>query len=272
MEALQETNARLVDTLQELQRERAGDALEGVLAEVDRTISGMLTYVEDLRRTREQLVRGVQSVADRLAEIDTRAVLGSGGSSQPERPADPVSVPTAETTDATAEAETEREFSAAVDIPDILRPEPAQPASAPTAETGAMVEETVQGPGGVESVMRVSPGGPRAAPEPVEEPSPGRVEPAVRREDERAESVLPVDLVVHGCRSFELVGKLQARVLGLAVVQSMRVRRFHRGSLYITVSHRGGDLADEIAGLEIDGKRLRILESGKGRIEATFPG
>ncbi len=59
---------------------------------------------------------------------------------------------------------------------------------------------------------------------------------------------------------------------GLAVVESMRVRRFHRGSLYMTVSHGAGDLAGALGSLEVDGKRLRILESGAGRIEATFPG
>ncbi len=51
-ETLRETIARLAETPRQLLRERAGDGLEGVLAEVDRPIGGMLTYVEDLRRTR----------------------------------------------------------------------------------------------------------------------------------------------------------------------------------------------------------------------------
>ncbi len=225
MEALQETNVRLVDTLQQLQRERAGDALEGVLAEVDRTISGMLTYVEDLRRTREKLVRGVQSVADRLAEIDTRAVLGPG--------------------------------------------EPVQP-------PGAGMEAQAQPVYEQQSAV-IEPAIPSAPAQPVYEEQPAIVEPTSTSaeessEDERRETSLPVDLVVHGCKNFELVGKLQAKVSGLAVVESMRVRRFHRGSLYMTVSHGAGDLAEALGGLDVGGKRLRVLENGAGRIEATFTG
>jgi hypothetical protein len=58
LDSMRETRSRLVDSLQGLQRERAGDALESVLVEVDRTIGEMLAYVEDLRRTRGQLARG----------------------------------------------------------------------------------------------------------------------------------------------------------------------------------------------------------------------
>ena len=253
VDSLRETNARLVDTLQQLQRERAGDALEGVLAEVDRAIGGMLTYVEDLRRTREKLVRGVGSVADRLAEIDTRSVLGSGdaartqsvyeepvagvGTEAPtQSPAQPVYAE-----QSTKVEPTSAQVDAEEDVSNIIRPE-----AEPVGESAATGLDEMESPG------------------------------AEAAEDERTRPSLPVDLVVHGCKNFELVGKLQAKVSGLAVVESMRVRRFHRGSLYMTVSHGAGDLAEglieALAGLEVDGKWLRILESGAGRIEATFPG
>jgi hypothetical protein len=259
VDSLRETNARLVDTLQQLQRERAGDALEGVLAEVDRAIGGMLTYVEDLRRTREKLVRGVGSVADRLAEIDTRSVLGSGDAARTQSGyEEPV---------AGVGSEAERDVEAPTQSP-------AQPVY---AEQSTKVEPTsaqVDAEEDVSNIIRpeAEPVGESAATGLDEMESPG----AEAAEDERTRPSLPVDLVVHGCKNFELVGKLQAKVSGLAVVESMRVRRFHRGSLYMTVSHGAGDLAEglieALAGLEVDGKWLRILESGAGRIEATFPG
>ena len=288
VDSLRETNARLVDTLQQLQRERAGDALEGVLAEVDRAIGGMLTYVEDLRRTREKLVRGVGSVADRLAEIDARSVLGSA-----RPPTESVHEERSTTVEPTSAAGEGTEMEADVEATGA----PAQPLAQPASvEQPTMVEPTgaqVEGEADVEPPSGQAEAGadvsellrPEAEPEaepapaqPVYEEEPAMVEPTSAGDaeesgkDERRGTGLPVDLVVHGCKNFELVGKLQAKVSGLAVVESMRVRRFHRGSLYMTVSHGAGDLAGALGSLEVDGKRLRILESGAGRIEATFPG
>ena len=299
VDSLRETNARLVDTLQQLQRERAGDALEGVLAEVDRAIGGMLTYVEDLRRTREKLVRGVGSVADRLAEIDTRAVLGpiqsvyeeQSTTVEPERGSAEGTEMEADAAAAAAEAPAQPTTQPVyVEQPTTVEPErgSAEGTAQPPTQSVYVEQPTKVEPGSaqveagadVADVIRpeAEPEAESAAAQRVHEEEPAMVEPTSADdaeesgEDERRGTSLPVDLVVHGCRNFELVGKLQAKVSGLAVVESMRVRRFHRGSLYMMVSHGARDLPGALGSLEVDGKRLRILESGAGRIEATFPG
>ena len=241
--SLQATNAKLVDTLQQLQRERAGDALEGVLGEVDRTISGMLTYVEDLRRTREKLVRGVQSVADRLAEIDSRAVLGTGtGTGQPssegaEGPQEDVLAAT----------------TTAVDLPDIV------------VGSDALISDD-RPPGGPDDGIHSADDLSNLASETQE----SRLSGGTDNADDSVQATQVTELIVHGCTNLGLVAKLQATLSSLDVVQSLRIRQFHRETLMSTVAHCSDQLANEVAGLEIDGRRLSIVSGGDSRIEASF--
>jgi hypothetical protein len=443
LDSMRETRSRLVDSLQDLQRERAGDALESVLVEVDRTLGEMLAYVEDLRRTREQVVRGVESVADRLAEIDTRTLLSAAREAHlpaagPETPpAAPPEAPTesdtpspvepfvaaaapaagsgAAPTETTAapthepvdpptvpeEVESpEIQFAPTEAAPPVERfvataapaAEPVEAARAPVEPSAATVsppndpdEVEVEEPPVEQFAATVSPPNVpdeleppegefapiRSVPPPVDafativDPPAGRDEieaegppvnpfavafdpPAIpdevetsEGEDRTAESESPpvesfaatddpptvpdeieaeetpvepfavasdpptfsdepqssegedrtaesdsppvepsaeapapadpIDLVVHGCGTFELVGRLQEALTALPVVRGLRVRRFHRGSLYITVPVDGGALTAAMDGLFVDGRRLHIMESGDGRIEATFP-
>lgn len=246
IESLQATNARLVDTLQQLQRERAGDALEGVLGEVDRTISGMLTYVEDLRRTREKLVRGVQSVADRLAEIDRRAVLGDRSGTE----------------EAGADGSDHLDQNAstiaadAVVLPNVV------------PEASGFVDSADKGqsdtfPGGIES----SEGRSNVESESDEQSlSSGNA----HSTDDSVHTAEVIELVVHGCTDLGLVTKLQATLSSLDVVEGLRVREFYRETLFSTISHSSDQFADDIAGLEVEGRRLSVIGGGSGRIEASF--
>jgi hypothetical protein len=244
IESLQATNAKLVDTLQQLQRERAGDALEGVLGEVDRTISGMLTYVEDLRRTREKLVRGVQSVADRLAEIDRRAVLGVG--SGPEQ-------------SGTEPSEHLDQNASTIAVNSVDLPDVATEASAAVGSAAGSSEALAGGIQLTGDLNNLDAG---------TEDHPASGDP--HNVDDSIQTPEVTELVVHGCTNLGLVTRLQATLSSLDVVESLRIRQFHRETLFSTVAHYSGQFADEIAGLEVEGRRLSVIGGGEGRIEASF--
>ena len=79
-----------------------------------------------------------------------------------------------------------------------------------------------------------------------------------------------IELVVHGCTDLGLVTKLQATLSSLDVVEGLRVREFYRETLFSTISHSSDQFADDIAGLEVEGRRLSVIGGGSGRIEASF--
>lgn len=153
-----------------------------------------------------------------------------------------------------------------------LRPSPADPAEPAEASAGPAMEEPAGAPAdegearaeASASKLDVAADGVEAAPsdEPI----------AIPFSDASASAIGgQIDVVVHGCTSFNLVGRLQDALRTLPMLEGLRVRRFHRGSLFLTISYVGGALDDEIGKIDVGGRRLRILKSTPDRIEATFP-
>jgi hypothetical protein len=75
--------------------------------------------------------------------------------------------------------------------------------------------------------------------------------------------------VVHGFESFIVVTRLLKALDAVTEVSAVRVRRFHRGTLDLTVEHPGiRSLGEQLGRLSGEGFELTLLETRDGRVEA----
>ena len=79
------------------------------------------------------------------------------------------------------------------------------------------------------------------------------------------------NLVVYGFESFSTVSWFLRAVQAIDEVRSVRVRRFHRGTLHVMIEHEGvGSLSDRLGRIGSAEHELNLLNVGAGRVEAQL--